>query len=49
MFWYLVDAIQTRGGSSDSLITKSKSGWSKFKDFVSLLTGRELPFGAMKK
>ena len=40
IFFYYGDIIGARGGKIDSVITRIRSGWSKFRDLVPLLTSR---------
>ena len=42
--WKLWESI--RGNAFDSVITKIRSGWRKFRDFVPFLASRGLPLGA---
>ena len=42
-FCYLVDATGTRGGADDSVTTRIRIGWSKFRDFVPVIASRGLP------
>ena len=42
-FCYLGDTIEARGGASPGVIARVRSAWSKFRDFLPLLTSRALP------
>ena len=44
--YYFGDPIGSRRGAVDSVITKIRSGWSKFRDVVPLLASGNLPLGA---
>ena len=43
---YLGGTLEARGGAVDSVMTKIRSGQSKFGELVSLLASRGLPLGA---
>ena len=43
---WLRNTVGVRRGAVDSVITRIKSGWSKFRDLVPLLVSRGLPLGA---
>ena len=45
-FCYLADTIGARWDASDSGITRTNSGWCKFRDLVSLLASRGLSLRA---
>ena len=42
-FCYFSDTIEARGGTFDSLITRTRSGWSRFGELMFLLTSRGSP------
>ena len=44
--FYLDGAIVARGGATDSVITKIRSGWYKLTDLVPLFASRGLPLEA---
>ena len=48
-FCYLGSTIGATVGAVDSVITRIKSGWCKFRDFVPLLASMDLPLGAKSR
>ena len=42
-FCYLEDTIEAQGGASAGVIARVRSGWSKFRELLPLLTSRALP------
>ena len=42
-FCYLGDTIGARGGAEDSVTTRVRSGWNKFRELLPLLASRSLP------
>ena len=45
-FCYLGDTAGSREGANDSVVTRIRSGWSKFRDLVPLLASKGLALGA---
>ena len=43
--FYLDDTIGVRGGAFNSVITRIRNEWCKFRDLVTLLATRGLPLG----
>ena len=48
-FYCLGDTIETRGGAFNSVITRFRSGWCKFRDLEPLLASKVFPFGTKGK
>ena len=42
-FCYLGDMIEAQGGASAGVIARVRSGWSKFRELLPLLTSKALP------
>ena len=42
-FCYLGDTIEAQGGASAGVIARVRSGWSKFRELLPLLTSKALP------
>ena len=48
-FYYLVDTIEASGNVVDSIITKIRSEWSKFRGLVNFLARTDLSIGARER
>ena len=46
IYCYLGDTIGVKYGAADSVITRTRSGWTKFRDLMSSLTSRDSPWVA---